>query len=99
MSFLSQPFLFVDVGGVDGGVVAGFVSPAGPDDAQPGAGEDAQSVGVVFAAGSGVVVDGGGPGAAVAAVVGEGHQGLSGAAVDGVSEVDGAVFAGFFGDG
>ncbi|WP_010697033.1 hypothetical protein [Saccharopolyspora spinosa] len=51
-----------------------------------------------FAAGSGVVVDRGGPVAAVAAVVGEGHQSLAGAAVDRVPEGNGVVFAGLFGD-
>lgn len=81
-----------------GGVVAGFVSPACPDHAQPGAGEDAHGVGMTLAPGTRVVVDHGGPVAAVPAVIGEGHQGLPSTPVDRVPEVDRAMFAGFLGD-
>jgi hypothetical protein len=56
---------------VDGGVVLGVVGPAAPDDADPGARQDAQGVGVVGAAGSGPVVDGFRSGTALAAAVGE----------------------------
>ena len=48
-------------GGVFEGVVRGVGVPAGPDDADPGAGHDAVGVGVAFAAGSGVAVDALGP--------------------------------------
>jgi hypothetical protein len=56
---------------VAGGVVGGAVVPAFPDHIQPGAGEDLDRVGVVFAAGDRGVVDLGGPGAGVAGAVGE----------------------------
>ena len=58
-------------GAVAGEVVGGAVGPAAPDDADPGAGEDAHGVGMVLAGGAGVIVGRGGPGAGVAAVVGE----------------------------
>jgi hypothetical protein len=45
-----------------GGVVGAVAVPAGPDDAQPGAGEDADGVGVAAAAGAGVAVDAFSPG-------------------------------------
>ena len=63
MSFLSQPLRLVDLTGgvVQDGVVAGLVAPAGPDHAQPGAGQDAQGVAMAFAASSCVVVDRRGP--------------------------------------
>src|SRR4051794_31127726 len=48
-----------------GGVVGSTVGPAAPDHADPGAGEDADRVGVVLAAGDGSSVDVGGPGALV----------------------------------
>jgi len=44
------------------GGVGEVVLPAVPDDVQPGAGEDAYGVGVVVPAGSGPVVEVGGPG-------------------------------------
>jgi Glycosyl transferase family group 2 len=47
---------------VEGWVVGGAVLPAVPDDVEPGAGHDADGVGVVLAAGGGVVVEAGGPG-------------------------------------
>src|ERR1700760_1365787 len=81
-------------GAVPGGVVGCVVEPAGPDHADPGAGEDADGVGVVFAAGAGVVVNLGGPGAGVAAVAGEGGHSLAEALVAGPAEVHGAVLAG-----
>ena len=45
-------------------VVGNLVDPAAPDDADPGAGQDAYGVGMVVAAGAGVGVDLRGPGAA-----------------------------------
>src|SRR3990172_8591618 len=47
---------------VAGGVVGGAVLPYAPDDAQPGATEDADRVRVVVAAGEGALVDVFGPG-------------------------------------
>src|SRR5487761_650497 len=85
-------------GTVFGGVVGDAVEPAAVDDADPGTGEDACGVRVVFAAGAGVVVDLGGPGAGVPAVVGEGGDRLAEALVAGPAEVDGTVLAGFLGD-
>src|SRR5215467_6430803 len=86
-------------GAVQGWVVGGVVLPAAPDDADPGAGEDADGVGVVFAGGTGLVVDAGGPGAGVAAVVGVDGDGPAEPLVAGPAEVHGAVLAGFPGDG
>src|SRR5262245_35951457 len=51
-------------GFVAGGVVGGAGLPAVPDDVQPGAGEGGDGVGVVFAAGDGVVIQPAGPGLA-----------------------------------
>src|SRR2546421_10134458 len=59
-------------GAVPGGVVGDAFEPAGPDDADPGAGEDADGVRVVRAAGAGGAGDFRGPGAGVAAVNGGG---------------------------
>src|ERR1700749_329633 len=81
-----------------GGVVGDAVEPAAPYDADPGAGEDADGVGVVLAAGAGVAVNLGGPGAGVPAVVGEGGDRDPEALVAGPAEVDAAVLAGFLGD-
>ena len=52
-------------GPVAGRVVGGFVLPAVPDDEQPGAGEDADGVGVVVATGPGSLVEVIGPGAVI----------------------------------
>ena len=49
-------------GAVLGGVVGGVGVPAGPHDAEPGAGQDPDGVGVVLAASAGVGVQLGGPG-------------------------------------
>ena len=63
-------------------VIGSVVVTAAPDDPDPGSGEDADGVGVIFAS-AGVVVDLGGPGAGVAAVVGEGGDGSPEALVTG----------------
>jgi hypothetical protein len=63
---------------VFGGVVGGVGVPAGPDDPQPGAAEDADSPGVTLAAGAGVGIQLGGPWGAVAGIVGEDVQALAG---------------------
>ena len=59
------------------GVVGGVVLPAVPDDVEPGAGEDADGVGVVVAAGDGAVVEVGRPGVGSAAVAGEVADGVA----------------------
>src|SRR4051794_3119637 len=79
-------------------VVRGSVVPAAPDDADPGAGEHADSVRVIESAGAGVGVDLRGPGAGVAAVVGERGDRDPEAFVAGPAEVHGPVFAGLLGD-
>src|SRR3974377_732832 len=76
------------------GVVRDAVDPAGPDDADPGAGQDADGVRVVLAPGAGVGVDLGGPGAGVPAVVGEGGDRLAEPLVAGPAELHAAVVAG-----
>src|SRR5680860_1101955 len=85
-------------GAVVGGVVGLVVLPAAVDDASPGSGEDADGVGVVLAACSCSVVDVGGPGAGVSAVVGEGGHRDPEAGVAGPAEADGSVFPGLLGD-
>src|SRR5450755_298874 len=85
-------------GAVECRVVGDAVEPAAVDDADPGAGQDADGVRVVLAAGPGGCVDLGGPGAGGAAVVGEGGHGLAESLVAGPAEVDGAVLAGGLGD-
>ena len=76
------------------GVVGLAAGPAGPDHAEPGAGDDAGGVWVGFAAGAGVGVEAGGPGRLHASVVGEGGQGLAGSSVGGPAELDPAGLAG-----
>jgi hypothetical protein len=84
---------------VPGGVGGGLVLPAVPDDEQPGAGEDADGVGVVVAAGPGAVVEIGGPGAGAAGVAGEVGDGVAELLVTRPSEGDGADPAGLAGGG
>ena len=88
----------VPQGVVLGRVVGGAVLPAAPDHVEPGAGQDADGVGVVFAAGAGVVVDGRGPGAGVPGVAGEVADGVAELAVDRPPEADRDVLAGSAGD-
>ena len=80
MSFLSQPLcgvLFREalLGAVAVDVVGGVGVPAGPDDPHPGAHEDPDGLGVTFAALTCSAIELGGPGGAVAAVVGERGEG------------------------
>src|SRR5215211_5940405 len=75
-------------GGVQGGVVGGGLLPAGPDDPEPGTGEDAGGVGVALATGPGVGIQAPGPGRGQACVVGEGGQGLASSTVGGPAEID-----------
>src|ERR1700722_14660446 len=86
-------------GAVFARVIRYAVDPAGPDDADPGAGQDADGVRVVLAAGSGLVVDVGGPGAGVPAVVSEDRHGAAEPLVAGPAEVHGTVLAGLLGHG
>src|SRR5437762_13507813 len=86
-------------GSVSGGVVGRAGEPAGPDDADPGAGEHADGVRVILAAGAGICVDLGGPGAGVAAVVGERGHCLAEALIAGPAEGHVAVLAGLPGHG
>jgi hypothetical protein len=60
-----------------GGIVGRAVLPAVPDDEEPGAGEDADGVGVVVAPGPGAVVEVVGPGAGAAGVAGEVGDGVA----------------------
>src|ERR1700722_7702378 len=80
-------------------VVGGSVLPAVPDDEEPGAGEDADGVGMVVAASSGSVVEVGGPGAGVARVAGEVGDGVAELLVAGPAEGDCAHLAGLAGGG
>jgi len=80
-----------------GGVVGDAVLPAVPDDEEPGAGEDADGVGVVVASGAGSVVEVGGPGVGVSGVGGEVGDGVAELFVAGPAEADGAELAGLAG--
>src|SRR5579875_715271 len=80
---------------VQGRVVGRAVDPAGPDDAYPGAGQDADGVGMVLASSAGVIVDLGGPGAGMPAVVGEGGHRSPEPLVAGPAEADGTMLARF----
>ena len=80
-----------------GRVVGGAVVPAFPDHIEPGAGQDPDRVGMVFAAGDRVAVDAGGPGAGVAGAVGEVADRVAQLFADGPAEGDGFVLAGLAG--
>ena len=58
------------------GTVASADASGPPGHADPGAGEDADGVGVVAAAALGASVDGSGPGRGLAGIVGEASEGL-----------------------
>jgi hypothetical protein len=79
-------------------VVGHLVDPAAPDHPDPGASEDAGGVGVVVAAGDGVGVDLGGPGAGQPGVVREGGHGVAEALVARPAERHRGVLAGLAGD-
>ncbi len=68
------------------GLVGGVVVPEAPDDAQPGAAEDADRVRVVAAAGDRVGVDLLCPGVVLAAAVGEDAEGVAQRFVAGPAE-------------
>jgi len=71
----SRPLLILAEDALEGVVLAGVVGfaglPAVPDDVEPGAGEDADGVGVVVAAVTGSLVEVLGPGVGAAGVAGE----------------------------
>src|SRR5207249_3174695 len=71
---------------VAAGVVGGAVLPDAPDDAEPGAAEDADRVRVVVAAGECSLVNAVRPGVVLAAGVGEAGDGVAEALVAGVAE-------------
>lgn len=81
-----------------GGVVGLVVVPAAPEDAGPGAAEDACGVGVFVTAVGGAGVDVVCPGVPVAGAVGEDAEVAAQAFVAGPAEGCVAAFAGFFGD-
>ena len=70
-----------------GRVVGDAVLPAAPDDVQPGAGEDADGVGVVVAAVAGTLVEVGGPGVGVVGVAGEVDDGAAQLFIDGPAKL------------
>ena len=80
------------------GLVGLLVAPGAPEDAQPGASEDADGVGMVAAASPSALVDGRGPGRGVARVVGEAGECASQAMVAGPAEEDTECFAALVGD-
>src|SRR6266540_2239950 len=80
---------------VVGGVVGVVVLPGAPDDAQPGAAEDAERVWVVAAAGDRVLVDLLRPGVVFAACVGEDADGAAERLVAGPAEGCDLLLAGF----
>ena len=101
---VSTPALLRGCWEVSGAAVeAGFVGfsglPATPEDAEPGASEDADSVRMIAAAISGASVDVSGPRRAVARVVGEADDGLAKTLVARPAEGDAALLAGCVGDG
>src|SRR4051812_38242697 len=57
-------------------IIEGLIGPRSPQDADPGPGKDANGLGMVTAACSGLVVKVGRPGGGVARVVGEAGNGL-----------------------
>src|SRR5437879_1032134 len=79
------------------GIVGCSGLPGAPEDADPGSGEDAGGVGVVLAAGTGALVDVGGPGAGEPTVGGEGGNRHPQAFVACPAEGHAAVLARSFG--
>ena len=80
-------------------VVGDAVGPGAPEDARPGAGQDADRVGVIAAAGAGAPVDVGGPGALAAGVVGHAGERSTQALVAGPAPADASGLAALIGDG
>ena len=80
-------------------LVGAMVLPAAPEDATPGAGEDADGMRMAAATRASTLVDQGRPAGAVSGVVGKGGEGTAQAFVARPAEDDGAVLAGGVGDG
>ena len=80
-------------GSVLGGVVCGVVLPAGPDDVDPRAGQDAHGVGVIVSAGAGAAVEIGGPWIAAARSISEVAHGVTQLFVAGPPKPDRAHLA------
>ena len=93
MSGLVEPYGVA----VPAGFVWGPVDPAAPDDTDPRPCQDPDGVWVVQAAGAGIGVHLGRPGAVMAAVVGERGDRHPETLVAGPAEVHGTVFAGLLG--
>ena len=82
-----------------GGWIVGFaIDPSAPDDTQPGAAEDAHGVRVIATPAACVRVNGGGPCAGMAGVVGQGRQGTAQPVIAGPAEGHGLVLARGVGD-
>src|SRR5215210_362115 len=81
------------------GLVGGVGLPALPDHVQPGAGEDADGVGVVVASGSGLLVEGCSPGVGEPGVAGEVADRVAELFVGRPAKADGADLAGLSGGG
>jgi len=81
------------------GVVGGVVVPAAPEDASPGASEDADGVRVIAATSARLSIHVGGPGTGMAGVVGPGGEGLTQSLVAGEASGNTAVLAGGAGHG
>src|SRR5436853_2656818 len=86
-------------GPVKGDVVGAAILPTAPQDAHPGAGQDADGMRMSTATPAGGGVDRRRPGRGVARVVGEGGERLAQALVARPAKGDLAVLAGFAGDG
>jgi hypothetical protein len=91
----SQLILVEDAleGAVLCGVVRGVGLPALPDHIQPGAGEDADGVGMVVSPGSGLAVKVGGPRVGLPGAGSEVADGVAELFVSGPAVADGADFA------
>src|SRR2546421_9919785 len=81
-------------GAVLSGVIGGAGLPAVPDHEQPGAGEDANRVGVVVSAADGAPVEVGSPGIGADGVAGEVADGVAELLVGGPAEADCPELAG-----
>src|SRR5664279_719319 len=88
---------------LEGAVAGWFVCfaglPAVPDDVEPGAGEDADGMGVIVAAVDGSTIEVLGPGVGVAGVAGKVADGVAQLFVAGPAEPDGTALARLSGRG
>ena len=86
-------------GAMPADVVGSAVLPAAPQDAGPRAGEDADGVRMATAAGTGALINEGGPARSLPRIIGEGSEGAAQALVAGPAEDDGMVLTGGMSDG